>query len=155
LTTAALDREVARLEKRMDDRVAWLREWVDAEQRCRDERAAGLRDWAVSEHASRSQIVNLQFELIERQRVELKADQAKSLEFALTQSGGELDNLAHTYETGHASLVSAIDELKGRVTTVEAKAVGGRQVSDSVYVIIGLLISLALLAATTVHLWAH
>ena len=101
----------------------------------------------------------------EDRRKEQKQDDKDKLLAALTSSKeivqlqnafmkDQLTQLGTTYTVAHAALVELVSEAKNHITTLEAMRMSGDKIKDSTYVIIGLMISLALLASS-LHIFGH
>jgi hypothetical protein len=93
---------------------------------------------------------NLRFELIERQRLESKEDNQKALDAALLAAKDSVSSLAATYQTGNTVLITALDEMKTRLTTIESRDIGKKETSTSLIAWVGLGSSLVYIIATIV-----
>jgi hypothetical protein len=78
----------------------------------------------LREIAHLKELLNLRFELIERQRLESKEDSSIALGAALTTAKESVASLATAAELERGLLTKAVDELRDRITAVEAKALG-------------------------------
>jgi anti-sigma-K factor RskA len=76
------------------------------------------------EIAHLKELNNLHLELIERQRVESKADNQRELNAALVAAKENVNSFKETYDTGHSSMLVSIDALRQRVTALESAALG-------------------------------
>jgi hypothetical protein len=76
------------------------------------------------------ELLNLRFELIERQRLESKDDNQKALDAALTAAKDSVSSLALASELGRNVLTGAVDDLRNRVVAVESKALGASITRD-------------------------
>ena len=126
LTTEALNREIAALRREMGLEVAAHRREVDQELK--------LRRLVTDEQFNN---VDLQFTLVERQRVEQKEDGRAALNAALAASkeavdknekatAEQLKQQGSQFGTELAALRGSHDDLKDRVTKLESFAGGGQ-----------------------------
>ena len=112
--------------------------------------------------------VQTQFDLIERQRVENKADTKAAVDAALaaakeavkeqttasdraitkseTATSEQLKQMNVTFTTAVQGISQPISDLKDRVTALESVRLGVRQNASSVYALVGLIATIVLLA---------
>jgi hypothetical protein len=104
----------------------------------------------VREISHLKDLQNLRFELIERQRLESKEDNQKALDAALLAAKDSVSSLAATYQTGNTVLITALDEVKTRLTTIESRDVGKKETTTSMMAWIGLGSSLVYITTTII-----
>jgi hypothetical protein len=104
----------------------------------------------VREISHLKDLQNLRFELIERQRLESKEDNQKALDAALLAAKDSVNSLAATYQTGNTILITALDEVKTRLTTIESRDVGKKETTTSMMAWIGLGSSLVYITTTII-----
>ena len=139
LTTQALFREIGALKELIEEQIT-------ATENLTDEKFAA---------------VTIQFSLLEKQRLEQKADtnqavaaalnaareavheQTASSEKAIIKQENStkeiLNQLNTTYQTGHVAMLRSIDELKERLIAIEQQKVGAKDDRTSLYTTISLL----------------
>lgn len=78
------------------------------------------------EHAR--ELTDLQFRLIEAQRLESKADAKEALAAALLTAKEQIVNLSQTYQTGHSLLSDSVGKLQNDVTQLVAIGLGRKEV---------------------------
>jgi hypothetical protein len=84
----------------------------------------------LREIAHLKELLNLRFELIERQRLESKEDNQKALDAALSAAQDSVASLALTSTLGRDVLTKSVDDLKNRIVAVESKALGASLTRD-------------------------
>jgi hypothetical protein len=72
-------------------------------------------------------LINLRFELIERQRLESKEDNQKALDAALLTAKDSVAALAAAAELERSVILGSLGELKDRIIAVESTALGASQ----------------------------
>jgi len=148
LTTQALYREVSALQELIEQSIRGTREVIDQQ----------------------FYKVEQQFELIERQRVESKADARAALEAAFAASKEatnkseesftkQIDQLANSFADTQAAQQARVDELKERITDVDRKAeapaqqkLGAKDDRTSFYSGVSVLVSVVFLLISFISL---
>ena len=118
--------------------------------------------------------VQTQFDLIERQRVENKADTKAAVDAALaaakeavkeqttasdraitkseTATSEQLKQMNVTFTTAVQGISQPISDLKDRVTALESVRIGGKENVAAMYALVGLIVTIALLAVGAIAL---
>jgi hypothetical protein len=81
-------------------------------------------DQLIREISHLKELINLRFELIERQRIEQKEDAGKALDAALLTAKDSVSSLAAASELQRSVMTTVMDDLKSRVVAVESQALG-------------------------------
>lgn len=153
LTTEMLNREITRVEKESAIEVLRLRELHELDIRrlheLADQTVRGLRDKVdcVEEIVGeRLTAVKLQFDLVERQRVESKEDNTRALDAALAAMKDSHVSLGNTYNSAHGTLVARVDAIDKKITTLESMRMGSKETNTSVYAALGIILTIIWIA---------
>jgi len=160
LTTEALMREISRVDKQFTAALDNLLEFhkldlqrieqvLTEKQNIGMNIVHGLREV----YDEKLTAVQLQFDLIERQRVELRANTGKALDAALAANKDSLESLGHTYNTSHVALVALVDDIKSRVTALEAMRMGSKETNAGLYAVMGVILTIVWIAITILALY--
>jgi hypothetical protein len=199
LTTEALLREIGALRTLIGERISATEALFETKIQSGREGGLALRDFLVGEIAALRDFhetdvrglrelvasmghlrdeklvtVQTQFDLIERQRVENKADTKAAVDAALaaakeavkeqttasdraitkseTATSEQLKQMNVTFTTAVQGISGPISDLKDRVTALESVRIGGKENMATMYVIVGLLITLALVGIGAIGL---
>jgi hypothetical protein len=161
----------------VDDPTANVRHDLDAAVKRQDDlrslEAEGLKDLIRSQdvlHDEKMASVETQFQLIERQRVEQKADTEKAVQAALsaakeavkeqtaaseksitkseTATAEQLRQLTATFTTAIGGVTDTIGDLKDRVGKIESRKEGSGELSRSLIAIGGLILTMLLVLSS-------
>lgn len=153
LTTEVLMREISRVEAGLGEAILKLKEFHELDRRRLEEVAdATVKDMVnridcVEEIiGEKLTAVQLQFDLVERQRRESKQDNQTALDAALIAMKESLNGLGSTYTAAHSTLVSLVDDLRSRITALEALRTGGKEGSTTMYAVVGIILTVVWIA---------
>jgi hypothetical protein len=156
----AFTRELARMEKQFNKAIDNLLEYHRLDLQRMEEVLTekqsigmGLVHNIKEVYDQKLAAVALQFDLVERQRIEIRQNNATALDAALTSMKESHAALGNTYTSSHTALVSLVDDIKGRVTALEAMRMGSKETNTGMYAALGIILTIVWIAITVLALY--